>query len=140
MSRTSRTSREQWQRVEQIYAEATEREGDARTTLLDRACGGDAAMRQDGEWLLACKAGADRFMEGSAVDVAAALLADAPQADLVGRTIGPYVIEAWLGSGGMGDVYRARDQHLQRQVALKVLPDVFALDPERLERFTREAQ
>src|SRR5829696_3260306 len=139
MSQTSRTSRERWRRVEQIYAEAVEREGDARTTLLAHACGSDAALRQDVESLLACKGGADRFIEGPAVGVAAELLTDASDAELVGRTIGPYVIEAWLGSGGMGDVYRARDQQLHRLVALKVLPDLFALDPDRLERFTREA-
>ena len=64
MSQTSRTSRDRWRRVEQIYAEAVEREGDARTTLLAHACGGDAALRQDVESLLACEAGAARFIEG----------------------------------------------------------------------------
>jgi eukaryotic-like serine/threonine-protein kinase len=140
LSQTSRTNRERWRRVEQIYVEAVERDGDARATLLEHACGNDAALRQDVESLLACQARAAQFIEGPALDVAAALLTNVSRVELVGRTIGPYVIEAWLGSGGMGDVYRARDCQLNRQVALKVLPDVFALDPDRLDRFKREAQ
>jgi Tol biopolymer transport system component len=140
LSQTSRTNRDRWRRVEQIYVEAVERDGDARATLLEHACGNDAALRHDVESLLACETGAAQFIEGPALDVAAALLTNVPHAELVGRTIGPYVIEAWLGSGGMGDVYRARDRQLNRQVALKVLPDVFALDPERLDGFKREAQ
>jgi eukaryotic-like serine/threonine-protein kinase len=140
LSQTSRTSRERWRTVEQIYVAAVERDGDARATLLEHACGSDAALRHDVESLLACQAGAAQFIEGPALDVAAALLTNVSRAELVGRTIGPYVIEAWLGSGGMGDVYRARDCRLNRQVALKVLPDVFALDPDRCERFKREAQ
>src|SRR5439155_1668239 len=54
--------------------------------------------------------------------------------------LGPYEILAPLGAGGMGEVYRARDIKLNRDVALKILPDVFASDPDRLARFTREAQ
>ena len=57
-----------------------------------------------------------------------------------GARLGPYEITATLGSGGMGEVYRARDTHLNRDVALKVLPERFALDPDRLARFKREAQ
>src|SRR5688572_13978604 len=57
-----------------------------------------------------------------------------------GTTIGPYEVTGTLGAGGMGEVYRARDTRLGRGVALKVLPDVLASDPERLARFTREAQ
>lgn len=52
-----------------------------------------------------------------------------------GTTLGPYEIQSLLGSGGMGEVYRAHDTKLERDVALKVLPDVFADDPERLARF-----
>src|SRR5918999_2360676 len=57
-----------------------------------------------------------------------------------GFRIGPYDIVSALGSGGMGDVYRARDSRLKRDVALKFLPDAVAADPERLARFEREAQ
>ncbi len=57
-----------------------------------------------------------------------------------GTRVGPYQIVAPLGSGGMGEVYRARDTRLQRDVALKVLPASVAADPDRLARFTREAQ
>src|SRR5438132_10137926 len=57
-----------------------------------------------------------------------------------GTRLGPYEIVAPIGAGGMGEVYRARDTKLNRDVAIKVLPDLFANDPERLARFTREAQ
>jgi eukaryotic-like serine/threonine-protein kinase len=59
---------------------------------------------------------------------------------MAGQTIGPYSIVAKLGEGGMGEVYRARDPRLHRDVALKLLPPTFATDPDRLARFTREAQ
>jgi serine/threonine protein kinase/Tol biopolymer transport system component len=57
-----------------------------------------------------------------------------------GTRLGPYEILSALGAGGMGEVYRARDTKLGRDVALKILPDTFAADPERLARFQREAQ
>src|ERR1700731_1201842 len=57
-----------------------------------------------------------------------------------GTRLGPYEITAALGAGGMGEVYRARDTKLNRDVALKGLPDSFANDPDRMARFTREAQ
>ena len=59
---------------------------------------------------------------------------------MIGKTIGPYQILAELGRGGMGEVYRARDTALDRNVAIKVLPESFAADPDRLMRFTREAK
>jgi eukaryotic-like serine/threonine-protein kinase len=57
-----------------------------------------------------------------------------------GTRLGSYEILSALGAGGMGEVYRARDTKLNRSVAIKVLPDLFANDPERLARFHREAQ
>jgi hypothetical protein len=58
----------------------------------------------------------------------------------VGTRLGPYEIVSAIGAGGMGEVYRARDTRLDRDVALKVVPDLFASDPERLARFEREAK
>ena len=54
--------------------------------------------------------------------------------------LGPYELVALLGAGGMGEVYRARDTRLEREVAVKVLPEAFANDPLRLARFEREAK
>jgi len=60
---------------------------------------------------------------------------------LTARTrLGPYTLAASLGAGGMGEVYRARDTRLDRDVALKILPESFALDADRLMRFEREAK
>src|SRR5204862_1774187 len=72
--------------------------------------------------------------------------AEAPRADqvamglTVGDRLGPYEILSALGAGGMGEVYRAHDTKLGRDVALKVIPDTLALDPDRRARFQREAQ
>ncbi len=60
--------------------------------------------------------------------------------DLIGTRIGVYTITSLLGVGGMGEVYRARDTKLDRLVAIKILPESFAHDPERLARFEREAR
>src|SRR6266496_1099071 len=57
-----------------------------------------------------------------------------------GSRLGPYEILSLLGSGGMGEVYRARDTKLDREVAIKVLPELFVSDPERIARFQREAK
>ncbi len=57
-----------------------------------------------------------------------------------GSRLGAYEILSTLGTGGMGEVYRARDTKLNREVALKVLPEAFTRDPDRLARFKREAQ
>ncbi len=58
----------------------------------------------------------------------------------VGDRLGHYDVTALIGEGGMGQVYQATDTKLKRQVALKILPEAFATDPDRLARFQREAQ
>ena len=57
-----------------------------------------------------------------------------------GTTLGPYSVTAKIGEGGMGEVWQARDMKLDRDVALKVLPEAFTADPDRLARFEREAK
>ena len=59
---------------------------------------------------------------------------------LMGRRLGVYHLQALLGAGGMGEVYRARDTRLERDVAIKILPQMFTADPDRLARFEREAR
>src|ERR1700751_3956165 len=58
----------------------------------------------------------------------------------IGTQLGPYEILSAIGAGGMGEVYRAKDTRLNRDVALKVLPEIFATDPDRMARFEREAR
>ncbi len=67
-------------------------------------------------------------------------MADVHHISLIGRLIGPYRVMSVLGAGGMGEVYRAHDTKLGRDVAIKVLPSFFANDPDRLARLTREAR
>src|SRR5205823_8454133 len=57
-----------------------------------------------------------------------------------GTRVGPYEIVGWLGAGGMGDVYRARDPRLDREVAIKLIPETFATDSSRVRRFEQEAR
>ena len=81
----------------------------------------------------------DEFLDASTMQgVAHAIVLDS-RSSLIGCQVGAYEVVAHIGAGGMGEVYRARDTKLQRDVALKVLPDVFVNDPERLARFQREA-
>ncbi len=128
---------ERWQRISDILEAALERAPEERRAWLAAACADDDEVRREAESLL------DRHSESMLLDrpvaeVAARLLQDAPLA--AGTQLGPYRIEQPLGAGGMGVVYRARDTKLDRAVAIKTLPPVFAADAERLARFTREAR
>ena len=127
-------------RVEEICDAALDRDGSDRDVFLSAACGDDAALRQQVESLLAHAPAADRFLEQDALGAAAAdVMGERPPPIKAGTLIGPYRITEQIGVGGMGEVYRARDTRLNRDVALKVLPALFATDPERLARFKREA-
>jgi serine/threonine protein kinase/Tol biopolymer transport system component len=133
-----------WRRIEEIYEAALQRAPGERGAFLDSECAGDEMLRRDVERLVTANENAEDFLASPAWDVAPSGLAretriDVRDMSLVGRQVGHYRILAPLGRGGMGEVYRAHDGKLNREVALKVLPDLFALDPDRLARFTREA-
>jgi serine/threonine protein kinase/Tol biopolymer transport system component len=103
------------------------------------ACHGDEALRVEVEALLKHAERADKFLVTSIGKVAAAFLTD-HSGSLVGRPLGVYQIQSLIAVGGMGEVYRARDTKLRRDVAIKVLPHDVMRDPDRLARFKREAQ
>jgi serine/threonine protein kinase/Tol biopolymer transport system component len=117
-----------WQEIERIYKAALERSPGERAAFLAEACGGDAELRREVEALLAQESGG-----GSTKSMVA------PFAVSVGMEIRHYRIEAKLGEGGMGAVYRALDTKLNRPVAIKFLSDELA-DAEARRRFQREAQ
>ena len=129
---------ERWRRVEELFHAALERAPEARQAFLDVACGGDTDLRRQVELLLAKEEEAGSFLETPAMrDMTVTLTA---AGSLLGRQFGPYRIVSPLGAGGMGEVYRAHDSKLGRDVAIKTLPAEFARDPERLARFRREAR
>jgi eukaryotic-like serine/threonine-protein kinase len=128
-----------WQQVERLYHEAMGRAPDARAAFLLDACGGDVELQREIESLLAQEIGSDAFLNGAAVDAAARLMSG-EHTTMIGRQIGVYRVLSQLGAGGMGEVYRARDTKLGRDVAIKVLPAMFTADRDRLARFEREAR
>jgi Tol biopolymer transport system component len=97
-------------------------------------------MRRDVDALLAHAQRAEGFLETPLTEVAALILADEHVASLVGLQIGSHRILSRLGAGGMGEVYRAHDTRLRRDIAIKVLSDRFLSIPERLARFELEAR
>jgi Tol biopolymer transport system component/tRNA A-37 threonylcarbamoyl transferase component Bud32 len=130
---------ERWRQVEAVYHAAAARVVGDRASFLAEACAGDDSLRREVESLLAHEQEASLFIEQPAIEVAAIGLNNQDRLP-VGRQMGPYTILSLLGAGGMGEVYRAHDTTLGRDVAIKVLPPVFTLDPERRARFEREAR
>src|SRR5688572_24436125 len=130
---------DRWSATERIFHAALERPVEARAAFLAEACGNDEALRREVQSLLD-EASATKFLEQPALQIAAGLVTSASLAPLAGQRLGVYSISALLGRGGMGEVYRARDTRLGRDVAIKVLPRALTADPDRLARFEREAR
>ena len=127
-------------RIEEIYHAAAELPGDRRAAFLEQACGGNERLRREVDSLLAAHERAGEFLEAPALGVAAALSRGQRPAARIGQQIGRYRIVGALGAGGMGEVYRAEDPRLDREVAIKILPPHLADDPAALTRFKREAK
>jgi TolB-like protein/Flp pilus assembly protein TadD/predicted Ser/Thr protein kinase len=128
---------ERWRRIETLFHAAREEIGEGRSLLLDKACGSDPALRHEVESLLANEELAASFLESDE----SGLPAPAPHEPVPpGERIGPYTVMELLGTGGMGQVYKAHDKRLDRHVAIKFLPRVMSDQPAALERFEREAR
>jgi serine/threonine protein kinase/Flp pilus assembly protein TadD len=136
-----RRNMERWEKIENAYHGARDLRGEDRSHFLDQWCGSDDAMRRQVEALLAQDDNPNSFLDRPAEELSSEWRSWVRNVGtLTGRRVGPYEILEPIGSGGMGDVYRARDTKLQRAAALKFLPVQLGTDPGRLARFEREAR
>ena len=134
----------QWPRVKEIFDEALARPADRRAAFVRDECGDDVALADEVLSLLAAHAAAGSFAEQPAIERVAALdastTAGRAPAMATGFELGTYRILGPLDAGGMGEVYRALDTRLHREVAVKVLPAALSDDPDRVARLEREAR
>ncbi|MGH9384149.1 MAG: protein kinase domain-containing protein [Vicinamibacterales bacterium] len=128
---------ERWRRIEDLFHAAREHAPGDRDTFLAASCAGDDTLRQEVQSLLTQRDGT--LLRDGHID-ATALLSPSSHESREGLALGPYVLGPLLGVGGMGEVYRARDTKLGRDVAVKILPERLAQHAERLARFEREAR
>ena len=120
---------ERWAQVNDVLQRAMELTPERRTAFLDDACVADPSLRHEVESLLAA------HEEVRSSFLQSPIATNLPK----GTRFGEYEVQSLLGAGGMGEVYRARDLRLRREVAIKVLPALASSDPERLRRFEQEA-
>jgi serine/threonine protein kinase len=131
---------ERWKRIEELYQGARARPPLDRARFLAEACPDDEAMRGDVESLLAESDSNDDFLAEPALAVSARAISNVVFTTMVGTALGGYQLQALLGTGGMGEVYKGYDAKLGRNVAIKILPSAFTSHPDRLARFEREAR
>jgi Protein kinase domain/WD40-like Beta Propeller Repeat len=143
---------DRWLRIKQLFEAAVERPLSERSSFVSAAVAGDETLRRHVEALLAADRAGAPLSEQWPV-ASESLLVELRNASatlrlggsslpglIAGHRVGNYDVIAPLGAGGMGEVYRAHDARLGRDVAIKILPHAFTTDPERLARFEREAR
>ena len=133
-------SSDRWRQVEDLCHAALACRAEERRPFLVKACEGDEALLREVESLIAQESSAEAFMGVPAAALAGSAELDQPRAALVDARFGSYTIRSLLGVGGMGEVYRAYDDTLGREVAIKLLSPAFTAEPERRARFEREAR
>src|SRR6185503_6247901 len=131
-----------WKQVDALFEQALEQPPEKRKSFVAEQSKGNAIIYEEVLSLLEAQSRAVEFMEGSAMSAVARGLGQelTTVASLVGKQLGSYQIEKLLGAGGMGEVYLAHDNKLDRMVALKLLPLRFLADADRIARFRREAR
>jgi serine/threonine protein kinase len=132
-------SDDRWQRIEEVFQRAADLPEPERARFLAAACAGDDGMCREVESLLAHDQSQNDVLVAAISDAASEASASRPIPDFIGKQIGPYRILSLLGRGGMGTVYKARDSRLERDVAIKVLPEALIEGTLRM-RFEREAR
>jgi Tol biopolymer transport system component len=135
--------RSRWPRVKEIFHSALAQPADERAEFVRAACSEDVTLRREVESLLEAHADAAGFAERPAIASIAEIDSSSEEVAVPalapGFELGPYCIVEPLDAGAMGEVYRARDTRLGRDVAVKVLPSALAGDPERVARLETEA-
>lgn len=131
---------ERSRQIEEIFHAALELDAGARAAFLAIACGHDETLRLEVESLLHYKELTQSPLDAPVVDQAFRALAESDGESLIGKTIAHYQILSRIGEGGMGEVYAALDQRLNRKAALKFLPASFIEDDEQVRRLHHEAR
>lgn len=130
---------ERWQQLKRLFEEALEKDVGARAAFLDEACQSDQNLRKEVQVLLDGY-GEDSFLEKPAFELAPDLFQSEADDTLIGTRLGAYEITRKIGHGGMGVVYLARDNRLDRPVAIKMLAPRYTSNSHFRERLKREAR
>jgi serine/threonine protein kinase len=129
-----------WEQLERIFADARSVPAEDQAQFVARACGADAALRADALSLLSAGHSSGSFMSRPALERLAEEFATDGSKLEPGQRLGAYTILQRLGAGGAGEVWRARDERLGRDVAIKVLLPHLSTDTDKLRRFAEEAR
>ncbi len=131
---------ELYRQIGSLYHAALELDPSRRNAFLDEACAGNEELRHEVEELLASNEQAGNFLAAPAAESVSQSNQENESEKLIGQLLGQYRVLSRIGAGGMGEVFLAEDNRLNRKVALKILPAEFVTAPDRIRRFEREAK